>query len=178
MLKENRKKEGINGLFIYNDGHSTIYYDIFKKKGYYIPKSEFLNYEKFSMLKLLSLISIFLIIEIFKTGVLRAVVIGLVIFVCIEIIFRKTFIEKMTVVEKFVPTKRKRIYEAMAEKLSLPILILTTLLALVVAILIVIYANTENIQPVDSYIIYALSIVMFFMFICGIIATFKKLKEK
>lgn len=175
----NNNKQEINGIFIYHDPKKgCVYYDIIKKNGYILSRSDYQTYSRFATLKLLSIFSIFLFIELLHVEIWEATLIGLALFVAIEVIFRTSFIYKLPKIEKYKPIKKDKLYEVFAEKLSLSRLIITTTMALTASILIVVYASLQEYEGLNKIITYVLAMIMFIMFVNGIIAIYNKMKNK
>lgn len=175
----NNNNQELNGLFIYHDpSKGCVFYDIFKKNGYVISRSEYQSYSKFSLLKLLSIFSIYLFVELLDIDLWLATLIGIGLFIAIEIIFRKTFIYTLPVIEKYKPIKKDRLYEAFAKNMSMIRLIIATVIALITSILVIIYAKTENYGGFNEIITYIIALVMFAMFVNGVIAISIKRKNK
>ena len=178
MTNRNTNEE-INGLFIYHDPKKgCVYYDIISKNGYVMSRSDYQSYSKFSFLKLLSIVSIYLFVQFFSIELWLAAVIGIGLFIAIEVIFRKTFIYNMPVVENYKPIKKDRLYVSMAKNMSMGRLIITTLVAITASTLIIIYARMENFEGLNLIVTYLMALVMFAMFVNGIIAMSVQLKNK
>lgn len=180
MTNNNRNtNDEINGLFIYHDPKKgCVYYDFVTKNGYVMSKSDYQSYSKFSLLKLLSIASIYLFVQFLAVELWLAAVIGIGLFIAIEIIFRKTFIYTLPVVENYKPIKKDRLYVSMAKNMGMGRLIITTLVAITASTLIVIYAKMESFEGLNLIVTYLMALVMFAMFVNGIIAMSVQLKNK
>lgn len=174
----NSKNNEPSGLFIYHDPkYGTVYYDIFKRNGYVLTKSDYPSYSKFSILKIICLISIFLFVEFFEMDIWKAAVIGIFLYICMEVISRVTFVYKLPVINNYKPIKKEMPYQAMAKNMSKLKIVITSLIALTTTILIVIYANMQKFEGINLYTTYLLALIMAFLFICGLIAFVIKNKE-
>lgn len=176
--RQNNNNQELNGFFIYHDPKKgCVYYDVITKNGYVLSKSDYQSFSKFSFLKLLCVVSIYLLVELLGIELWESALIGIGLFIAIEIIFRKTFIYQMPKIEKYKPIKKDRLYESMAKNMSVVRLIITTIIALITAVLIVIYAEIEKFVGFNRIVSYAMALVIFTMFVNGIIAIIYKNKE-
>lgn len=174
----NNKKSEPSGLFIYHDPkHGIVFYDIFKRNSYVLTKSDYPSYTKFSLLKIMSLLAIFLLVEFLEMDIWKATIIGLFLFISLEAISRITFIYKLPVIENYKPIKKEKMYESMAKNMSMLRIVVTTFIALATSILIIVYAKTQGFSGMNLYATYILSLIMFILFIYGIIAIFVKGKK-
>ncbi len=179
MQSNNNQKSVINGLFIYHDPKKgCVYYDFISKNGYILTKSDYSTYSKFSMLKLLSLTSIYLLIELLNFKLWQALITGISLFIIIEIIFRKTFIYKLPIIHNYQRCKKENIYVGLSRNMSYPMLILSLLASLSLAILMVLYAYTEKYTGINLVCSYILSFAMCVTFVIGVIALIYKIKKK
>lgn len=175
MRKMNNRNDKISGLFIYKDPKKgTVYYDIFTKNGYNLTSSDFESYSKFTILKLMSLFSVFLFMELFKMDITSSILIAIVLFICIEIISRKTFLEKLPKIQNYQPIKKDKIHVSFAKSMGKSKLIITSILALVLSVLIAVYAYTEGYQGINLVISLILSLIMFALAVIGVLAIFHK----
>lgn len=175
MTNRNINSNEPSGLFVYRDPkHGIVYYDFFRKNGYVLTKSDYSSYSKFSMLKIICLISIFLFVEFLEMEIWKATIIGVILYICMEIVSRVTFVYKLPVIEGYKPIKKDKIYDAMANKMSTFRIVVTSLIALVTAVLIIVYAYSEKFTGVNLFVTYLLALIMAILFVCGIIAIIKK----
>ena len=178
MNKNNNNVE-LTGLFIYHDPkRGCVYYDIINKNGYVLSKSDYQSYNNFSLWKILSLFSIYLFVQLFHIELWFSAIIGVCLFIAIEIIFRKKFLYELPKIEKYKPIKKDRLYESMAKNMGMARLMITTVIALVTATLIIIYAELEKFVGLNRIVTYIVALVMFAMFVNGIMAIYCKMKNK
>ena len=180
MTNNNRNtNDEINGLFIYHDPKKgCVYYDIVTKNGYVLSRSDYPSFGKFTTLKILSLASIYLFVQLFSVELWLAAVIGVGLFIAIEVIFRKTFIYNMPVIENYKPIKKDRLYVSMAKNMGMIRLIITSVIAIITATLIIIYAEIEQYEGLNKIVTYIISLVIFTLFVNGIMAINVKRKEE
>lgn len=177
MKRMNNRNNQISGLFIYKDPkRGNVYYDIFTKKGYNLTTSDFESYNKFTVLKLMCVFSVFLFMEIFNMNITSSILIAFFLFICVEIIFRKTFLGKLPKINNYKPMKKDRIYVNFAKSMSKSKLIFTSILALALSVLIFIYAYTEGYQGINFIFSLLLVLIMFILGIIGFLAVFYKEK--
>lgn len=177
--KTNNNNEELNGLFIYHDPKSgCVFYDVFKKNGYVLSKSDYPSYNKFTLFKIISILSIYLLVEFLSVELWQACLFGIVFFIAIEIIQRKTFIYQLPVLEGYKPIKKDHLYKTLAKKLNMPNLIFTTILAAATTILVIYYSIDEGFEGMNRITTYLLALIMFAMFINGILGIISKIKDK
>lgn len=179
MNKNNRNNEELNGLFIYNDPkRGCVYYDIINKNGYVLSKSDYQSFNNFSLWKILSILSIYLFVQFLNVELWIAALMGIGIFVAIEIIFRKKFLYELPKIENYKRVSKDRLYVSMAKNMGMARLIFTTIIALITATLIIIFAELQGFDGLNKIITYIMALVMFAMFVNGIMAIAYKTKNK
>lgn len=154
------KAKDLSGLSIYQDPkRGTIFYDIFTKKGYILTSSDVKTYTIYTSMLPLCFIVAFAAMSLFKLNFLTAAIIFLFLFGAVMVLFRVKFFYTLPEAEGFKPVKRDNIFVSIARTFPKNRLIVLILMLVALTILMPIYANMENVDGVNLYGSYVISVI-------------------
>lgn len=159
-MNKNQKSSEIKGIHIYSDSKGrSVYWDMFTKKGYYLPKNKAQDYSRFSMR-----IPLALIVAIFLMNYMNpmvGIIIGILLYIGSEILFRRSFLNHLSVDKDFDPSTRKNMLEQIEEISSLPRLVTAAIAAVILAALFIIEMRGGRYEAQYIWVYWAVIILLF-----------------
>lgn len=175
-MKENKT---VSMNLYQNEDGNLVFYDIFTKKAYIIPKDKFREYNLYSFRPIIAALIGTLVVLFFK-DLYWGFIVGVGVYLILETLFRKNILEHATIMKKFEKPKGESYITSQANKLPYwrIILIIITLLLLSVSIYLMdvrIQMDMPETDPSLITLIFIFAIIALLAAILYIIILIKKL---
>lgn len=149
-------KKHASGRNIYVDERGRdVYYDRFTKNGYLIQEKNLKSYFMYQNRFILVIIGIILGYN-FLASLETCIIIGVIVAIIIEIMFRRKYLPSLITIQGFKPEKKLPVYKQIADGEARGKVILKTFLYLAMSILLVLNAYIEKLE----FPMFALSVVV------------------
>lgn len=131
-----KKKLTAKGFFVYQDEQGRdIYYDPFKKTGYYLREEHLKTLSFYQNRFFLLLAGCFLAYNFLTKSLLALAIFFVGFLVLWEFVFRSRYLAKLQVAPNFVPSKKQSILDRMVREEAPEMLLLRAILYIILAIL-------------------------------------------
>lgn len=152
------KASELSGLWIYQDPkRGTVFYDILTNRGFSLVSKDVKTYMLYLACLPMAILLAYIFGFLFKTNTAVTIIIGIVIFVGLELAFRFFFFYKLPEVENWKRPKKDNIVVDLAKKYPRGRLFILLFFLVALTICMVVYAKMENMQGLLLYAMYALS---------------------
>lgn len=168
----------LNDRHVNYNGKNYIYSDMFtKSKGYILNNSDVQKYTFYASRTLIGLTAGILVYVFLKIFV-PAIIIGLVIYVGLEIAFRTKFLSDKISIDNYTPPKRESYIKSMAKTFTIKKLAFILIIGISIAILIPINIKQNQFEGLILYANYLIFIGIIAYSIVVILALINKIKNK
>ena len=173
--KRKLKASELSGLWIYQDPkRGTVFYDILTNRGFSLVSKDAKTYMFYLACLPMAILLAYILNFIFKTNTLVTIILGVVIYIGLELAFRFFFFYKLPEVENWKRPKKDNIVTELAKKYPKGRLFLLLFFLVALTICMIIYAKMENMQGLLLYAMYILSSVTAIGSIIVILALIKQ----
>ena len=173
------KADELKGIFIHQqpEKNRTVFYDIFTRKGYILTNEEAPSFIFYTSLIPMAIIAGFLCIEIFEASATTAVIVGVVLWLLAEILFRVLYFYKLPEAKNFTPTKKDNLFVGMAKTYNMTRLIMLFVMLAALSVVMFFYGKMQGYTGLNLILTYVVCGVTACMAISTLISIFIRKKN-
>ena len=173
------KANELSGIWIYQDPKKgTVFYDILTGKGFSLVSKDVKTYALYLACLPSAILLAYIVQLIFKTSPGITILIGFIIYLVLELLFRFFFFYKLPEVENWKRPKKDNVVVELAKKYPRGRLFILLFFLVALTVCMLIYAKMENMQGLLLIAMYILSIGTAIGSIIVILAIIKQNKMK
>ncbi len=168
----------LRGVSIYQEKKRTVYYDMFTKSGYVINNAEVRNYMLFSNRHTAIALGA-VVIYYLTNNVVLSVVAGIAALVIMELVFRKTFLQKLPEIKNYQRPHKQSYVDSIATDETVTRILLLILIGVLLAFMLIYNIATgiykDQLSVIMSYMVVVGAVILT---VLHTIALIKKLTNR
>lgn len=176
--KRINKLEDLHDRHVNYNGKNYIYSDMFtSNKGYILNNSDVDSYNFYASRFLIG-VTAAILVYVFLKIIIPAIIIGLVIYIGLEIAFRVKFLKTKISIDNYTPPKKESYISTLTKSFSIKKMVLIILVGVSIAVLIPINIKQNHFTGLTLYLNYLILIGIVVYLVLIVIALINSLKNK